>query len=61
MRCNRLFGQSAGFGRKLRGLKATAEELPAYVERVANHYLAGRREGEPFAQWVMRAPEEELR
>ena len=54
-------GQSAGFGRKLRGLKATAEELPAYVERVANHYLAGRREGEPFAQWVMRAPEEELR
>ena len=35
-------GQTAGFGRKLRGLKATAEELPGYVERLARRYLAGR-------------------
>jgi sulfite reductase (ferredoxin) len=54
-------GQNAGFGRKLRGLKTTAADLPAYVERVTNHYLAGRAPGESFAHWVMRAPEDELR
>ncbi|MFI7605840.1 nitrite/sulfite reductase [Micromonospora sp. NPDC049366] len=54
-------GQTAGFGRKLRGLKTTAEELPAYVERLARRYLAGRHEGEAFAQWVIRVDEEELR
>jgi len=53
-------GQSAGFGRKLRGLKTTADELPAYVERVARHYLAGRTAGETFAQWVLRADEKAL-
>jgi sulfite reductase (ferredoxin) len=50
-------GETAGFGRKLRGLKATAEELPEYVERVARNYLAGRSDGETFATWVMRAEE----
>jgi sulfite reductase (ferredoxin) len=54
-------GQTAGFGRKLRGLKTTAAELPEYVERVARRYLAGRNEGEAFAQWVIRVDEEELR
>ncbi|SCG36549.1 sulfite reductase (ferredoxin) [Micromonospora echinaurantiaca] len=54
-------GQTAGFGRKLRGLKTTAEELPPYVERLARRYLAGRRAGEAFAQWVIRVDEEELR
>jgi sulfite reductase (ferredoxin) len=54
-------GQTAGFGRKLRGLKTTAEELPEYVERLATRYLAGRTEGEPFAQWVLRVEEAELR
>ncbi|HEX8632254.1 MAG TPA: nitrite/sulfite reductase [Catenuloplanes sp.] len=54
-------GQSAGFGRKLRGLKTTAEELPEYVERLARRYLAGRTPGEEFAQWVVRVDEEELR
>ncbi|PZF90829.1 nitrite/sulfite reductase [Micromonospora endophytica] len=54
-------GQSAGFGRKLRGLKTTAEELPDYVERLVRHYLAGRTEGETFANWVIRADEEDLR
>ncbi|SCL41258.1 sulfite reductase (ferredoxin) [Micromonospora pallida] len=54
-------GQTAGFGRKLRGLKTTAEELPEYVERVARRYLAGRTEGETFANWVIRVDEEELR
>ncbi|GAA4575228.1 nitrite/sulfite reductase [Micromonospora coerulea] len=54
-------GQTAGFGRKLRGLKTTAEELPEYVERLARRYLAGRTEGETFATWVIRVDEEELR
>ncbi|MBM0239033.1 nitrite/sulfite reductase [Micromonospora sp. ATA32] len=54
-------GQSAGFGRKLRGLKTTADELPEYVERLARRYLAGRIEGEAFARWVIRVEEEELR
>ncbi|MEV0153127.1 nitrite/sulfite reductase [Micromonospora sp. NPDC050686] len=54
-------GRTAGFGRKLRGLKTTAEELPEYVERLARRYLAGRAEGETFANWVIRVDEEELR
>jgi sulfite reductase (ferredoxin) len=54
-------GQTAGFGRKLRGLKTTAEELPGYVERLARRYLAGRADGESFANWVVRVDEEELR
>jgi sulfite reductase (ferredoxin) len=54
-------GQTAGFGRKLRGLKATAAELPEYVERVVGRYLDQRTGGESFSQWVMRADEEALR
>jgi sulfite reductase (ferredoxin) len=54
-------GQTAGFGRKLRGLKTTAEELPEYVERLARRYLVGRSEGETFANWVIRVDEEDLR
>jgi sulfite reductase (ferredoxin) len=54
-------GQTAGFGRKLRGLKTTADALPEYVERLARRYLAARRDGEPFAEWVARAPEEDLK
>jgi len=50
-------GLDAGFGRKLRGHKVTAEELPDYVERVARAYLAGREPAERFAQWVARADE----
>ncbi len=54
-------GQKAGFGRKLRGLKTTADELPEYVERLTRRYLAGRTDGERFADWVVRVPEDELR
>ena len=55
-------GQSAGFGRKLRGLKTTAAELPRYAERLATRYLEGRKDAmEPFAEWVLRVDEEELR
>ncbi|MEV4538034.1 nitrite/sulfite reductase [Asanoa sp. NPDC049518] len=55
-------GQEGGFGRKLRGLKTTAEELPVYVERLARRYLDERTgPDEAFAQWVVRADEDALR
>jgi len=50
----------SGFGRKVRGLKATAEELPDYVERVLRRYGAARVPGETFAAWTLRASDEEL-
>ncbi|HUR13190.1 MAG TPA: nitrite/sulfite reductase [Mycobacteriales bacterium] len=48
-------GQDAGFGRKERGLKVTAESSADYVERVLRNYLADRAEGERFAVWARRA------
>ena len=54
-------GQQAGFGRKLRGLKTTADELPAYVERVTREFVADRTPGETFAEWVLRAEEARLK
>ncbi|TDO55506.1 sulfite reductase (ferredoxin) [Kribbella sp. VKM Ac-2571] len=53
-------GLDAGFGRKLRGHKVTADDLTDYVERVTQNYLKERNEGERFAQWVTRADEEAL-
>ena len=50
----------SGFGRKVRGLKATAEELPDYVERVLRRFDAARQPGETFAAWTLRATDEEL-
>jgi sulfite reductase (ferredoxin) len=50
-------GLDAGFGRKLRGHKVTADELPDYVERLARAYAEGRQSSERFAQWVARADE----
>ncbi|ANP50279.1 sulfite reductase (ferredoxin) [Streptomyces griseochromogenes] len=53
-------GLEAGFGRKVRGLKVTSEELPDYVERVLKRYQAEREDGERFATWAARASEEAL-
>jgi len=53
-------GTSSGFGRKLRGLKTTADELPDYVERVLRRFQAAREPGESFAAWTARADEEDL-
>jgi sulfite reductase (ferredoxin) len=50
-----------GFGRKVRGLKTTAAELPDYVARLARRYADARTGEETFAQWVGRADEEALR
>jgi sulfite reductase (ferredoxin) len=54
-------GLDAGFGRKLRGHKVTADELAGYVERVVRAYVTQREPGERFAQWVARANEEDLK
>ena len=53
-------GTGSGFGRKLRGLKTTAKDLPDYVERVLRRFEAGRQPGESFAAWTARASEEDL-
>jgi len=50
-------GTDPAFGRKLRGLKVTADALPDYVERLLRRYLADRADGEQFATWVRRADE----
>ncbi len=54
-------GLDAGFGRKLRGHKVTADELPGYVKRVVSRFVDERADGERFAQWVARADEGSLR
>ncbi|MCZ1006695.1 nitrite/sulfite reductase [Streptomyces lydicus] len=54
-------GLEAGFGRKVRGLKVTADELPDYVERVLRNFEAQREEDERFAQWAARAEEGALK
>jgi sulfite reductase (ferredoxin) len=55
-------GAGSGFGRKVRGLKTTAEDLPDYLERVLRRFSAGRDagSGETFAQWAARAADEDL-
>ena len=53
-------GLESGFGRKVRGLKTTAGELPAYVERVVRNFAGDREPGERFATWALRADEDLL-
>jgi len=50
-------GADPAFGRKLRGLKLSADTLPDYVERLLRSYQADRADGERFASWVRRADE----
>jgi len=54
-------GPRAGFGRKLRALKVTAEQMPEYTERVLANFSEQREDGESFADWVERAEEDALR
>ncbi|MFJ2739859.1 nitrite/sulfite reductase [Streptomyces sp. NPDC087440] len=53
-------GLEAGFGRKVRGLKVTAAELPDYVERVLTRFQEQREDGERFATWATRAADGDL-
>jgi sulfite reductase (ferredoxin) len=54
-------GLDAGFGRKLRGLKVTSAELGDYVDRLVRRFIEQRAGEERFAQWVLRAAEDDLR
>ncbi|OPF76617.1 sulfite reductase [Streptomyces antioxidans] len=54
-------GLEPGFGRKVRGLKVTAAELPDYVERLLRRFQDEREDGERFATWAARAEEEALK
>ncbi|MCT2590905.1 nitrite/sulfite reductase [Streptomyces sp. N2-109] len=54
-------GLEPGFGRKVRGLKVTAEELPDYLERVLRAFGEQRTDGERFTQWAARAEEGALK
>lgn len=54
-------GLDAGFGRKLRQHKVTSDELGDYIDRVVRNFVKHRTEGERFAQWVIRAEEDDLR
>ncbi|MDH6139520.1 sulfite reductase (ferredoxin) [Kitasatospora sp. GP30] len=53
-------GLEAGFGRKVRGLKVTKDDLADYIERLLTRFQADRADGERFAQWAARAGEEQL-
>jgi sulfite reductase (ferredoxin) len=53
-------GLEAGFGRKVRGLKVTSDDLPDYIERVLKRFEEEREDGERFAAWATRASEEAL-
>jgi len=54
-------GLDSGFGRKLRQHKVTSDELGDYIERVVRNFVKHRADGERFAQWVVRAEENDLR
>ncbi|MEZ0360222.1 nitrite/sulfite reductase [Mycobacterium sp. SA01] len=54
-------GLDSGFGRKLRQHKVTSTELGDYIERVVRNFVKQRSDGERFAQWAVRAEEDELR
>jgi sulfite reductase (ferredoxin) len=54
-------GLGANFGRKLRAHKVTSAGLDDYLTAVVTAYLAGRTDGESFADWVQRADEDLLR
>jgi sulfite reductase (ferredoxin) len=54
-------GLDSGFGRKLRQHKVTSDELGDYIDRVVRNFVKHRTEGERFAQWAVRAEEDDLR
>jgi sulfite reductase (ferredoxin) len=54
-------GIDGRLGKTLRGLRVAAEDLPDYIERVVTRFDAQRGDDERFAQWALRADEEDLR
>lgn len=54
-------GLDSGFGRKLRQHKVTSAEVGDYIDRVTRNFVKHRNDGERFAQWAIRAEEDDLR
>lgn len=54
-------GADESLGRKLRGHKVLSSELGDYIDRLVRNFMAAREPAERFAQWVVRAEEEQLR
>ncbi len=54
-------GLDSGFGRKLRQHKVAGDELSDYIDRVVRNFVEHRTDGERFAQWTIRAEEDDLR
>ena len=54
-------GANSVFGRKVRGLKIIAADLPDYIERVLRNFEKQKNDGETFAEWARRADEADLR
>ncbi|HEV3475616.1 MAG TPA: nitrite/sulfite reductase, partial [Actinomycetota bacterium] len=53
-------GDERRFGRKVKGVRVRAEELPDFLEFLIRVWLGERDEGETFSAWVNRLPESEL-
>jgi sulfite reductase (ferredoxin) len=54
-------GEASGFGRTPRGLRLADNEIADYVDRVLGRFEQQRADGESFAQWSLRADEDDLR
>ena len=54
-------GGDGQFGRKVKGLKVPAHQLPDYVERLLRNFIATRVEEEAFHSWARRAEDAWLR
>ncbi|MFW6641983.1 nitrite/sulfite reductase [Nocardiopsis algeriensis] len=54
-------GLDAAFGKKVRGLKTTAAEMPDYIERVLRRFQEQKQDGESFASWAARASDDDLK
>ncbi|GGF36622.1 ferredoxin--nitrite reductase [Marmoricola endophyticus] len=54
-------GLDSNFGRKLRAHKVTSADLGDYVTNVVTSFLEDREDGEAFADWVVRAEDDQLR
>jgi sulfite reductase (ferredoxin) len=48
------------FGKKAKGVRVAADDLPNFIELLARCWLTERDEGEDFSGWVNRLPEREV-
>ncbi|MFD4294385.1 nitrite/sulfite reductase [Rhodococcus sp. NPDC058532] len=54
-------GLDSAFGRKLRQHKIFAHEATDYIDRLVRNFIKNKHADERFAEWVVRAEEEDLR